>query len=66
MKMKRAKKTMTLNLTEREMNALNKMAEDKGMSKTQIVRMALRVYQSIEYPIDISNMPPRKAPDDKP
>ena len=54
------KKTMTLNLTQREMNALESMAKDKGMSKTQIMRMALRMYQSTEYPIDLSKIPPRQ------
>lgn len=49
---KQSRKTMTLNLTQREMKALENMAKDKGMSKTQIMRMALRLYQSTEYPID--------------
>jgi hypothetical protein len=59
-----SKKTMTLNMTEREMNALEKMAKDKGMTKTQIMRMALRVYQSREYPIDRSKLPPFFNPED--
>jgi hypothetical protein len=37
--------TMTLNLPEREMNVLEEMATRKDMSKTAIMRQALRVYQ---------------------
>ncbi len=36
---------MTLNITEREMEYLTAVAKRKGMTKTQIVRHALRVYQ---------------------
>lgn len=41
------KKTMTINLSAEEMKALEKMAEDKGLSKTSLVRQSLRLYQSI-------------------
>lgn len=41
------KRTMTLNLSAQEMDAVEKMAEDKGLSKTALVRQALRLYQSI-------------------
>lgn len=49
------KKTMTLNLSNREMNALEKMCERKGLSKTQVVKQALRVYQSIEERIELGD-----------
>lgn len=45
MKFPAKKKTMTLNMTEREMAYLDRVAKKKGMSKTQIMRQALRVYQ---------------------
>lgn len=43
-----ADKTMTLNLTDREMAVLNEMAERKGMSKTAVMRQALRLYQVVD------------------
>jgi len=43
-----ADKTMTLNLTEREMGVLNELAERKGLSKTAVMRQALRLYQAVD------------------
>ncbi|AYF88160.1 putative transcriptional regulator [Pseudomonas fluvialis] len=43
-----AKKTMTLNLTDAEMAALEELCEKKDLSKTSVVRQALRLYQLIE------------------
>jgi len=43
-----AKKTMTLNLTESEMGVLEKLSTQKDMSKTAVMRQALRLYQLIE------------------
>ena len=42
-----AKKTMTLNLTEPEMAALEELCTDKDMSKTAVLRQALRLYQLV-------------------
>lgn len=42
------RKTMTLNLTEREMSALEELSRRKDLSKTAVVRQALRLYQVIE------------------
>lgn len=42
-----AKKTMTLNLTEVEMAALEELCVEKDMSKTAVLRQALRLYQLI-------------------
>lgn len=42
------KKTMTLNLTETEMLVLEELSERKDLSKTALVRQALRMYQVIE------------------
>lgn len=46
------KKTMTLNLSGREMAVLDQIADRKGISKTALVRQALRLYQSIEERLD--------------
>ncbi|MEN6578329.1 MAG: ribbon-helix-helix protein, CopG family [Phycisphaerales bacterium] len=42
------KKTMTLNLTDTEMGVLEELARKKDLSKTAIVRQALRLYQMVE------------------
>jgi hypothetical protein len=42
------RRTMTLNLTDREMEALEELAGRKDLSKTQVVRQAIRLYQTIE------------------
>jgi len=42
------KRTMTLNLTDEEMNALDALSNRYDMSKTAIVRKALRMYQMID------------------
>ena len=41
------KRTMTLNLSDAEMNALESLAVEKGLSKTGVLRMALRLYQVV-------------------
>lgn len=45
------RKTMTLNLTESEMTVLEKISEEKDMTKTAVLRQALRLYQLIEHRI---------------
>lgn len=42
------KKTMTLNLTDTEMKVLEELAKRKDLSKTAVVRQALRLYQMVE------------------
>lgn len=42
------KRTMTLNLTEAEMEALDVLAQKKELSKTALIRQALRLYQLID------------------
>jgi predicted transcriptional regulator len=42
------RRTMTLNLTDREMEALEQIAGRKDLSKTQVVRQAIRLYQTVE------------------
>ena len=42
------KKTMTLNLTEAEMRVLEELCAKKDLSKTALLRQALRLYQVVE------------------
>lgn len=43
-----AKRTMTLNLTEAEMQALDELSSKKELSKTAVLRQALRLYQMVD------------------
>ena len=43
-----SKRTMTLNLSDRERVVLEQLCERKGMSKTALLRQALRLYQSVD------------------
>ncbi len=47
-----AKKTMTLNLTDHEMAVLEELAAKKDLSKTAIIRQALRLYQLVDFRIE--------------
>ena len=40
----REKRTMTLNLTDAEMKALEKLCDEKELNKTSVIRQALRLY----------------------
>ena len=42
------RKTMTLNLSEAEMAVLEDLARKKELSKTALVRQALRLYQLVD------------------
>ncbi|MGE5562438.1 MAG: transcriptional regulator [Bacillota bacterium] len=42
------KRTMTLNLTDAEMRALDDLSLRKDLTKTAVLRQALRLYQAIE------------------
>jgi hypothetical protein len=46
--MSESKKTMTLNLTEREMEVLEELSRKKELSKTAVIRQALRLFQLID------------------
>lgn len=46
------KRTMTLNLSAQEMDVVEKLADEKGLSKTALLRQALRLYQSISDRLD--------------
>jgi hypothetical protein len=50
--MSSSKKTMTLNLTEAEMTALEDLCTKKDLSKTALLRQALRLYQLVESRIE--------------
>jgi predicted transcriptional regulator len=39
---------MTLNLTPAEMDALEELAKKKDLSKTALIRQALRLYQAVD------------------
>jgi predicted transcriptional regulator len=41
------RRQMTLMLSDKEMTLLDQLAENRGMSKTALVRQALRLYQSV-------------------
>ena len=42
------KRTMTLNLTEEEMQVLEEICTKKGLNKTAVLRQALRLYQAVD------------------
>lgn len=46
------KRTMTLNLTDAEMSALDDLSARKDLTKTAVLRQALRLYQTIEIRIE--------------
>ncbi len=46
------KRTMTLNLTDAEMAALEALSTKKDLSKTAILRQALRLYQMVDTRIE--------------
>jgi hypothetical protein len=47
-----AKRTMTLNLTDAEMTALEELSQKKDLSKTAVLRQALRLYQAVDARIE--------------
>ncbi len=49
------KKAMTLSLSEREMAVLERLAAEKAMSKTAIIKQAIRLYQSMSQRVDEGN-----------
>ena len=42
------RKTMTLNLTESEMRLVEDLAKQKDLTKTAIIRQAIRLYQLVD------------------
>jgi Ribbon-helix-helix protein, copG family len=42
------KRTMTLNLTDAEMRVLEALSAQKDLSKTAVIRQALRLYQLVD------------------
>ncbi len=42
------KRTMTLNLSQAEMEALENLSKKKELSKTAVLRQALRLYQMVD------------------
>ncbi len=50
-----AKRTMTLNLTDAEMSALEQLCDKKDLNKTAVLRQALRLYQMIDLRIEMGD-----------
>ncbi len=46
------KRTMTLNLTQQEMQVLDELCAKKGLNKTALMRQALRLYQTVDTRIE--------------
>jgi hypothetical protein len=46
--MNEGKRTMTLNLTEVEMDVLEELARKKDLNKTAVVRQAIRLFQMVD------------------
>lgn len=55
MKAKEQKRTMTLNLSAREMEALEALTVKKGLSKTGVMRLALRLLQAVDARVQPGN-----------
>ena len=51
----KAKKTMTLNLTPREMAVLEGLTVKKGLNKTGVMRLALRLLQAVDSKVRFGN-----------
>ena len=49
------RRTMTLNLTEAEMEVLAALSKRRELSKTALLRQALRMYQMIEARLESGN-----------
>ena len=49
------KRTMTLNLTDPEMDVLEELSSKKDLSKTAVIRQALRLYQMVDHRIRSGN-----------
>ena len=47
------KRTMTLNLTQREMTALEELAVEKDLSKTGVMKLALRLLQTVDAKVNM-------------
>jgi len=48
MKVTKRDRPLVLNLSEREMFALDQLAERKGQTKSAVLRQALRLYESLD------------------
>ena len=50
-----AKRTMTLNLTPQEMEVVEELAEKKDISKTAVLRLALRLLQKVDARVELGS-----------
>jgi hypothetical protein len=56
---------MTLNLTPAEMEALEQLAAKKELSKTAVIRQALRLYQTVDIRLEEGEKLYFEGPEDK-
>jgi len=49
------KKTVTLNLNNKELNVLENLCGKKGLSKTALLKQALSLYQVVHEKIELGN-----------
>ena len=47
-----SKKTLTLNLSEKEMKVVEALCEKKGLNKTSLLKQCIRLYQMVETRIE--------------
>ena len=48
-----SKKTMTLNLSDQEMRVLEQLAQKKELTKTGVMKLALRLLQTLDARVDL-------------
>ena len=63
MKLTKRDRPLVLNLSEREMAALDELAERKGQTKSALLRQALRLYESLDTRISQGGRLVLEAPD---
>ena len=64
-KLTRRDRSLVLNLSEREMLALDQLAERKGQTKSGVLRQALRLYESLDARVADGARLVLEAPDKK-
>lgn len=62
-KLTKRDKSLVLNLSEREMSALNRLAERKGQTRSAVLRQALRLYESLDVRVSQGDRLMLEAPD---
>ncbi len=65
MKITKRERALVLNLSEREMAALDQLAQRKGQTKSAILRQALRLYESLDTRVSQGSRLVLEAPNKK-